>query len=196
MPRLTRAESQARTRDLLVATARELFLRDGYHATSLEKVADEAGFSKGAVYSNFRNKDELCLAVLDQIHNDEIAKAVADVGASPSLEEGIAGFERWSERMIGDEGWTTLEVEFALQARRDPVLRQELADRDRAIRDVIATVLVARLDDNATLDPRDMATALLSLGIGLGMQRVIDPTIPVDVLVKTLRALATGARPQ
>ncbi|CAM3326227.1 TetR/AcrR family transcriptional regulator [Kibdelosporangium persicum] len=196
MPRLTRAESQARTRDLLVATARELFLRDGYHATSLEKVADEAGFSKGAVYSNFRNKDELCLAVLDQIHHDEIARAVADVGASPSLEEGIAGFERWAERMIGDEGWTTLEVEFALQARRDPVLRQELADRDRAIREVIASVLAAHLDgDAATLDPRDMATALLSLGIGLGMQRVIDPSIPVDVLVKTLRALATGTRP-
>jgi AcrR family transcriptional regulator len=40
-----------------------LFLRDGYAATSLEKVADEAGYSKGAVYSNFWNKDELCLAV-------------------------------------------------------------------------------------------------------------------------------------
>jgi hypothetical protein len=42
------------------------------------------------------------------------------------------------------------------------------------------------------MDPQDMATALLSLGTGLGMQRVIDPTIPVDVLVKTLRAVTSG----
>ncbi|MET0132974.1 MAG: TetR/AcrR family transcriptional regulator [Kibdelosporangium sp.] len=188
MPRLTRAESQARTRDLLVATARGLFLRDGYHATSLEKVADEAGFSKGAVYSNFRNKDELCLAVLDAIHADELTKALAEVGTANSFDEGIAGFQTWAERMIGDEGWTTLEVEFAIQARRDPKLRAELASRDKAIRDAISNVVASRADHLA-MDPHDLATALLSLGIGLGMQRVIDPTIPVDVLVKTLRAL-------
>jgi AcrR family transcriptional regulator len=184
-------ESQARTRDLLVATARLLFLRDGYHATSLEKVADAAGFSKGAVYSNFRNKDELCLVVLDAIHAEEITAVLAEVGAARTFDEGIAGFERWAERMIGDEGWTTLEVEFAIQARRDPRLRAELAARDKAIRDVIGGVLAARLEGTPVMDPHDMATALLSLGIGLGMQRVIDPTIPVDVLVKTLRALVS-----
>jgi AcrR family transcriptional regulator len=194
MPRLTRAESQARTKDLLVATARELFLRDGYHGTSLEKVADAAGFSKGAVYSNFRNKDELCLAVLDAIHADEITAALAEVSQARTFDEGIAGFQRWAERMIGDEGWTTLELEFAVQARRDPELRAELAKRDKAIRDVIANVLVARLGSHPVMDPDDMATALLSLGIGLGMQRVIDPTIPVDVLVKTLRALTSSER--
>jgi AcrR family transcriptional regulator len=192
VPRLTRAESQARTRDLLIATARELFLRDGYHATSLEKVADEAGFSKGAVYSNFRNKDELCLAVLDAIHADEIAKALAEVSTARTFDEGIVGFQSWAERMIGDEGWTTLEVEFAIQARRDPKLRAELAARDKAIRDAISNVVASRVDHPMAMSPHDMATALLSLGIGLGMQRVIDPTIPVDVLVKTLRAL-TGS---
>ncbi|MBP2320175.1 AcrR family transcriptional regulator [Kibdelosporangium banguiense] len=189
MPRLTRAESQARTRDLLIATARTLFLRDGYHGTSLEKVADAAGFSKGAVYSNFRNKDELCLAVLDAIHADELNAALAEVSRARTFDEGVAGFQRWAERMIGDEGWTTLEVEFAIQARRDPDLREELAARDQIIRGTIASVLATKLDANAAMDAEDMATALLSLGIGLGMQRVIDPSIPVNVLIKTLRAL-------
>jgi hypothetical protein len=102
-----------------------------------------------------------------------------------SCGEVVAGFQKWAERMIGDEGWTTLEVEFAIQARRSPALRAEVAARAQAIRDVIAQLLEGR----TTMSPPDMATAMLSLGIGLGMQRVIDPSIPVDVLVKTLRAL-------
>jgi AcrR family transcriptional regulator len=66
VPRMTRAESQAQTRAQLVKTARQLFFEDGYHPTSLEKVADAAGFSKGAVYSNFDDKEALFLALVDE----------------------------------------------------------------------------------------------------------------------------------
>jgi len=64
--RLTREESQARTRADLLRAANRLFLRDGYAATSLAAIADEAGLTKGAVYSNFASKDDLFLAVLQQ----------------------------------------------------------------------------------------------------------------------------------
>lgn len=190
MARLTRAQSQARTRELLVATARRMFLTDGYHATSLDRVADTAGFSKGAVYSNFRNKDELCLAVLDDIHAGHIDEIAALV-VGRTREEAIAAFAGWAARMIGDEGWTVLEVEFAVQARRDPALRAELAARDRSVHGVIEALATAWADRDgpAALPPADLATALLSLGIGLGIQRVIDPDIGVHVLTDTLRAL-------
>ena len=82
MARLTRAEKQAQTRSQLVATARQMFFDDGYHPTSLEKVADAAGFSKGAVYSNFRNKDELCTAVLDEIRAERLGE-VLEIIARP-----------------------------------------------------------------------------------------------------------------
>ncbi|WP_424184637.1 TetR/AcrR family transcriptional regulator [Actinokineospora sp. G85] len=196
MPRLTRVESQARTRELLIATAKDLFLRDGYHATSLEKVAEAAGFSKGAVYSNFRNKDELCLVVLDDIHAEHI-KSVGQAIAGRPFDDAVALFSQWAERMIGDEGWTVLEVEFGLQARRDPALRAELAARDQAVRDAI-TALARTFDDSANpapLPPAELATALLSLGIGLGIQRVIDPAIEVSILADTLRALLGVPRP-
>src|SRR5881227_1173489 len=127
MARLTRAESQARTREQLLETAKELFLRDGYSMTSLEKVADEAGYSKGAVYSNFRNKDELCLAVLDRIHEDQ-AKLMADSLHGASGVDGLlTALGSWAERSIGDEAWTALEAEFAVNARHDPQVRAELA---------------------------------------------------------------------
>ncbi|MPY83521.1 MAG: TetR family transcriptional regulator [Actinophytocola sp.] len=196
MPRLSRAESQARTREQLVATAKELFLRDGYGPTSLDKVADAAGYSKGAVYSNFRNKDELCLAVLDDIHAEQAARIAEVVTGSTTVEERITRFQEWAERNIGDQAWTALEVEFAINARRDERLRAELAQRDKGIRDVIANLVTANSTEfgiDLPLSADDAATALLSLGIGLGIQRAVDPSIPVTVLTEVMRLVAGRA---
>ncbi|MGH3433165.1 MAG: TetR/AcrR family transcriptional regulator [Thermocrispum sp.] len=190
MARLTRAESQARTREQLVGTAKELFLRDGYGPTSLEKVADAAGFSKGAVYSNFRNKNELCLAVLDDIHAEQVARVAEALGGAATIEERIERFQHWAERHIGDEAWTSLEVEFALNTRSDQQLRGELAVRDKGIRDLIAALVSANSEEfgvDLPLPAADVATVLLSLGIGLGLQRTIDPSIPASLLTDVLR---------
>ncbi|MEC3980798.1 TetR/AcrR family transcriptional regulator [Amycolatopsis sp. H20-H5] len=197
MARLSRAESQARTREQLVTTAKELFLRDGYSVTSLEKVADEAGYSKGAVYSNFRNKDELCLAVLDSIHDEQVELVAEALTGADGMEGLLNAFQAWAERSIGDEAWTALEVEFATNARRDPQIRHELAVRDKAIRDTIAGLLTGyaeRFGITLPMSADDAATALLSLGIGLGVQRAIDPTIPVTVLPDVIRLFAGGRR--
>src|ERR1044071_906124 len=115
MPRMTRAQSQAQTRADLVRTARRLFFEDGYHPTSLDKVADAAGYSKGAVYSNFRNKDELCLAVLDEVRGERLAE-ILEIMAKPDTPSRIEALREWAERVIGDPGWTSLEVEFAVHA--------------------------------------------------------------------------------
>lgn len=202
MTRLTRAESQARTRTQLLRTARALFLRDGYLATSLDKVAEEAGFSKGAVYSNFRGKDELCLAVLDEIRAER-AREITDLAAAPTTDERLRRFEEWAERVIGDPQWTTLEFEFAVHARRDPHLRQELADRVGAVTRVLeaaVTQVAAGVDTSSAvadgtsasrsrMETEEAAVALLSLGVGLGLFRAIDPGVPVGALVNTLRVL-------
>jgi AcrR family transcriptional regulator len=193
VPRLTRAQTQARTRAQLIRTARELFLRDGYFATSLEKVADEAGYSKGAVYSNFRNKDELCLAAIDEIRGEQAARIAAAVTSATSFEERLAAFEHWAESAIGDEGWSNLEIEFGSQVRRDPALRAAFAERGAAIRAVIAQVIVAGTEELGTDLPMpadELATALLSLGVGLGLQRAIDHSIPVRTLTNVIRVLA------
>src|SRR5262245_37129285 len=132
MARLTRAESQAQTRQQLVDTAKQLFFDDGYHPTSLEKVADAAGYSKGAVYSNFRNKDELCIAVLDQVRGERLAE-ILDIMKKPDSPSRIDALRVWAERIIGDPGWTSLEVEFAAHARHNAPLRHDLAARLDAI---------------------------------------------------------------
>ena len=65
MARLTRAESQARTSQRLIEAAATVFGRRGLQGASIEEVATEADYTKGAVYSNFGSKDELFLAVLE-----------------------------------------------------------------------------------------------------------------------------------
>lgn len=186
MARMTRAESQAQTRSQLIATAKQMFFTDGYHPTSLEKVADAAGYSKGAVYSNFRNKDELCTAVIDEIHAERMGEVLALV-ARPDRFDALL---EWAERVIGDPGWTSMEAEFALHARRDEQLRTEFAERLRGAIEMLANGVDSADDLELAMPSREAATAMLALGIGLGLMRSIDPSIPANGLIDTLRLVA------
>lgn len=193
MPRLSRAESQARTREKLLTTAKEVFLREGYAVASLEKIADAAGFSKGAVYSNFRSKDELCLAVIDAIRVERAESLGRAIAGSTSLSERIAAFQGWAERNIGDRAWTGLEAEFAIHAARDPALGSELAQRDKVMRELVTSLVVAHVAElgiTLPLPAEDIAVALLSLGVGLGIQRALDPTLSIQALPELMRFLA------
>ncbi len=199
MTRLTRAESQARTRQKLLATSKACFLRDGYAATSLEGIAEAAGYSKGAVYSNFESKDELCLAVLDVVRAEHASQLVVAVAGLRTLDEQIAAFEAWAERHIGDRAWTSLEVEFAVHASRDRALSRKLARREESIRAVVVRLVTALMEEHgldAGMPAEDVAVALLSVGIGLGVQRALDPTLSVGPLCKLARLLTTKRAPR
>ncbi|WP_202798175.1 TetR/AcrR family transcriptional regulator [Hoyosella subflava] len=189
---MSRAESQAQTRKHLIRTAQRMLLAQGYAATSLEAIADEAGFSKGAVYSNFKNKDALCREVLRHIRADHAAALVTEVSSATSFQELLDSFAAWSERTIGDQKWSTLEAEFAVRASADELLRQQLSSDAAEIRRVITQLVAAAVESyNLDLDmpAEDVATALLSLGIGLGLQRAIDPTVSAQILTDTIRAM-------
>ncbi|MFC5183207.1 TetR/AcrR family transcriptional regulator [Actinomadura harenae] len=187
----TRAERQARTRELLVATARRLFLRDGYHATTLDRVAEAAGFSKGAVYSNFATKDELCQTVIDEVRAEQVGAVVEAIGGEGSPADRLAVFDAWAERTIGDPGWTLLEAEFAIHAtRRDPALRARVAEGGRHWVRALAGLVEEEARRRGTvlpLPPEELAEALLSLGIGLGLRRAVDPGLSPHALTDVIR---------
>ncbi|WP_454196473.1 TetR/AcrR family transcriptional regulator [Nocardia sp. Marseille-Q1738] len=178
---------------MLIATAKRLFLDEGYHATSIDKVAEAAGFTKGAVYSNFRTKDELCLAVLDEIHGERAAE-VADIIAAPTTADRLRRLTEWAEQVIGDPNWTQLELEFSVQARRNGQLRGELATRLGATVSMIGTALKTTDDVDTQVPTAEAAVALLALGVGLGLFRAIDPGIPVTGMISALRAIAGLSR--
>jgi AcrR family transcriptional regulator len=188
MTRKTRAETQAATRAQLVATAKQMFFADGYHPTSLEKVADAAGYSKGAVYSNFRNKDELCTAVLDEVRAERLGEVI-EMMARPDTPARIEALRDWAERVIGDPGWTTLEVEFAVHARRTEQLRTELAGRLAGILEMLTAAVESADAPDLKMPGRETATVMLALGVGLGLLRSVDPAISVDGLIDALKLL-------
>lgn len=194
--RLTRPESQAKTRADLIATARDLFLANGYANTSLERIADAAGYSKGAVYSNFKSKKEICLEVLELIRTTKIAEVAGLLAASDRLDGRIAAFQTWAERTLGDVGWTMLEFEFMVVSRDDAELRSSLVTSLSVVREVVANMLETLAEtENLTLptSAEDAASSLLSLGIGLGIQRAVDPTISAQLIANGLRMLLTLA---
>ncbi|MEU1429115.1 TetR/AcrR family transcriptional regulator [Nocardia sp. NPDC005746] len=198
MARLTRTESQARTRADLLATARDMFLTDGYAKTSLERVAEEAGYSKGAVYSNFRTKSALCLEVLALIHETKFGEVSELLAGEDTLETRLDRFQDWAEHTLGDVGWTMLEFEFAIVARDDPALQAALVSNLSLVRGTVAAQLQALADSTGLALPMpadDAATAVLSLGLGLGIQRAIDPSLPARLITDAVRAmvLANGS---
>jgi AcrR family transcriptional regulator len=194
--RLTRPESQARTRAELIATARDLFLSDGYAGTSLERVAEAAGYSKGAVYSNFTGKKEICLEVLELIRATKMGEVIGILNSADDLDGRIALFQSWAENTLGDVGWTMLEFEFMVVARDDAELRASLVSSLQAVRAVAAGALEELATSTGLTLPmstEDAASSLFSLGIGLGIQRALDPSISAQLITDGLRMLLTLA---
>lgn len=191
-PRVTRAERQAQTRERLIEVARRTFLDDGYAATSLEKVAVEAGFSKGAVYSNFQGKEELCLAVLDEIHGELIDGVIEAFSGEADIDVKLKSFLDWARVSLGEPKWTALLVEFAAVARSNEWVATELIRRQRDVTTAIAELIRYVTADTAIAprtDPDEVAMILFSLGIGVGALRSLDPELDVEVFAATLRHL-------
>ncbi|WP_255467066.1 MULTISPECIES: TetR/AcrR family transcriptional regulator [Aeromicrobium] len=195
--KVSRAERQRQTRERLIEVAAQMFLAVGYAGTSLDKVAVEAGFSKGAVYSNFAGKEELCMAVLDTIHAEKIRLVQAVFSEDTSLDSRLKSFVEWSRTGLGEPQWTALEVEFAAVARHNPWVASELVKRHREIRRLIGQLISATIEEadlETTIPVEHVATALLALGAGLGGLRALDPKVDPDVFGVVLAGLVRPRR--
>lgn len=124
MARLTREESQAQTRTRLLEVAAALFARDGYAATSLERIAEVAGFSKGAVYSNFQGKEALFLEVLEAHGQRSVADLHAAIGEAATIDEAIERIAAWANRHSREGNWPLLVLEYARHAKPAETFRE------------------------------------------------------------------------
>jgi AcrR family transcriptional regulator len=197
-PRLSRAESQAHTRDRLITTAMDSFLADGYAGTSLGKVAEAAGYSKGAVYSNFRNKDELCLAVLDRIRADKDASLIEAMDTVEDPASLLRAFVSWWRQTVSDETWMVLETEYLAHARSDAELRRIVAERGAEVHRTMSTLLSTYLDRwgiGLPIPPETAVTALFGMAIGLGLLHSVDGETDLDALPAVVRALVNAGKP-
>jgi AcrR family transcriptional regulator len=192
---LTRAESQERTRRLIVDAAAELFLRDGFRTTSLERIAEEAGFTRGAVYSNFDGKTAMGIAVIDELYAREERRLGEALEALPAddRDAGFAALASWADSTIGDPVWMRLEIEVAASSAHDDAHRAATAARYARLRARTGEMLTERLGETLPMEREALAAAVLGLGLGLGAQRAADPSVPGAIFSDVLRALSADA---
>jgi AcrR family transcriptional regulator len=192
--RLSRAESRERTRERIIDAATRLFLRDGFRATSLEQVADEAGFTIGAVYSNFDGKTAMGIAVIDGLYarEEERLRGLLAVVPHGDREALFRALTKWANGTIGDPDWTRLEIEIAAFSANEDAHRKATAARHARLRKHCRELIDEHLDGEARVDRDLLATAIVGLALGIGLQRASDPNIPGSAWSDVLRALAEG----
>jgi AcrR family transcriptional regulator len=197
MQRLTRGERKERTRSELVAAARRVFGRRGFHRATLEEIAEEAGYTKGAVYSNFDGKDGLFLGVLDDNYADQRQAHVGLMRAGTTLEAGLrAAARQLAERARRDPEWIPLLVEFWTHASRHAPLRRQVLARHERQMDTFAAMLAelaARHDLEFAVPPGQVARTANALARGMALERLLDPdSIPARRFEDTFALLVLG----
>src|ERR1700736_156134 len=124
--RLTRRETQQRTRSCLLREAARLFGKHGLEGASIDQVAEAAGYTKGAFYANFKSKEEMFLVMLDERFAQELERLDrALAGTEDPREEAHAAAAEFIH-FASDEQWPRLYFQFAAHAARNEEFRQEL----------------------------------------------------------------------
>jgi AcrR family transcriptional regulator len=195
---LSRAEQNDRNRALLFAAARRVFLARGYHAATLEQIADEAGFSKGVVYSRFASKADLFLALLEDRIAERAAQnaqAARDLAGSGDF-TGLFELAQRAERAA--PGWRLLVTEFRIHAARDPELNRRYAALHARTADGIARALAMiseRGEEDLPFPPRQLAELLLAVETGLALEQQASPDALGGPDLPVIRWLTTWLAP-
>jgi AcrR family transcriptional regulator len=185
--RLSRAEKQAQTRRALVDAAQTVFLKRGFTGASVEAIAAEAGFTRGAFYSNFASKEELFVALLkDRMYSyfeRMTARRLADPDHLPSLRE--TGEELAQLQRDPESAWLfRLFLEVLAHASRHEELRALPAEFWSELRSSAAEITArafASAGKPPPADPKLLATAMIALNMGLTIQRYVDPdAVPLE----------------
>jgi AcrR family transcriptional regulator len=180
-PRNRRDEQRERTRQELIDAAAIVFAKHGYHGASVDQVAEAAGFTKGAVYSNFRSKEELFLELLEQQLDRSVELLEQVVEQVPAEQRAAAFAERAATLPILEGEWFLLEAEFLLYAARneDPSVRERVATRQQHTRARITALVQRHLDDigaGDAVDAGDIARLLMATADGLTQAALVDDT--------------------
>lgn len=182
------------TRTRLLDAAAERFAFGGFHGTSVDEVARAAGLTKGAVYANFRSKEELFLALLDR-NVTEIVSLLESLLTQPVDDRLQALPARLAQATVLGPAWTLLELEFVLYAARNPRLQAVVRGRRDRTRHLLASVVARHLEDVGHRDPAadaDAAADLISATAdGLAFAALTDPEVAVAERLTDLVALLT-----
>jgi AcrR family transcriptional regulator len=184
--RLRRPEMVERNREAVLAAARRVFLEKGYSGATLEAIAEEAGFSKGVMYSQFESKADLFLALLER-RMDERTKQNERIVAEHG---GIGGLRKLlkagADDAVTEAAWARVLIEFRTLASRDPrVNGRYAAAHNRTVQGLASELegLCAKAELTPRFPARVMAEFILAMASGATLESAANPTaLPFEIL--------------
>lgn len=185
------------TREELLISAREVFEERGYAGSTLEEIAERAGFTRKAVYSNFSGKADLLLEIIDRQLRTHVEWVESILGQGSAERQALDLGSVFSEFFSEKRAWEQLFHEFCVVAARD----EELGARFRArLRE--AKVAIARLVEEQTqgaetslsLPAGRLVLGVFALMMGIALEKLIDPESIDDALFgEMLTLIVAGA---
>jgi len=180
------------TRARILDAAQRLFLTRGFTRVTVEDIAMKAGYTRGAVYSNFSNKVEIFIALIDVRFEGQLERATHDLSVEYTAHDRVSALAGWlAGEVARSREWSVAEIEFYAHTASDPELSQRLRELHLAGRAELADFLVDQCDKlgvELTLDPQDFAVIVNSLIRGL----MIEWTVDLSTDVARLFALTFG----
>ena len=196
--RLSRAERREQTREELLTAAEACFVADGFHATSVDGIAERAGYTKGAVYSNFASKEDLFFGVYQRRVErtlTEVVPGLRAAGAERALDRLATATIRRRDR---DDGWLAVFIEFWAHVLRHPELRDRFAAIHARILEPLVEAVRQLAQDRRLALPTDVTALQVALAwnameIGLGLERMTQPQTVDVVLARRMGRLLLDA---
>jgi AcrR family transcriptional regulator len=196
--RLSNAERQAQTRARLLEAAARVFARRGYHGASVDEVASEAGYSTGALYHQFKGKEDLFLALLEEHRAERVREYTETFARGQTTEERArGGGDRWMAFLRENPDFFPLFIEFWAAALRDPELRPRVVAEVDVFRRTFARQIeegarAAGLESPPGFADR-FAIVINALGNGMALEKLADPEgVPDELLGDALSAIFQG----
>jgi AcrR family transcriptional regulator len=196
--RLSRAERREQTRQELVSAAEACFVSRGFHASSVDQVAERAGYTKGAVYSNFAAKEDLFFAVYERRVEQvltEVAPGLRQLGAERAFDQLATGA---MHRRDPDDGWRAVFFEFWAHVVRHPELRERFAAIHARFLEPLADAVQQLAEDRGLTLPSDVtasqvAAAWNAMEVGLNLERLTQPQTVDRALARRMGRLLLDA---
>lgn len=178
MARLTREESRALTRKKLLDSARQLVAREGYENASVDRIAEEAGFSKGAFYSNFGSKEEIFLELLETHANQDVDEISALLEGITEPLRIIDVLSYWASDRANDPSWGLLALELFRRARRDATFGERHSKLFQNQWEGLGKLLLRLFPDGkAPAEPAALGGIVLELTYGAASSFIQGPSV-------------------
>jgi AcrR family transcriptional regulator len=207
--RWTPERRRQRTREALLDSAVTVFARRGFHGASLDEIAENAGYTRGAIYKHFADKEELLHEACVRLNE----RMLAEFDEMPSIDVSLAEFgpgqsdeflEHWRAMVQREAEFRIVMTEFLLHAMRNPHVQARALEFGRANKQLLADYLAqhaAAVGEDLPLPPEDLAAIFGITSDGFAQTAMIDPDaarlygLTLDLLVRGLRSYGADATP-